>query len=160
MRPHLRFLPEDASSSLCEAWQAERWRTELDLNFASPMVRKDDQDFYVYEPAQLENGQFCMLVRWFTRGDETLAEVWSMAALERGWVVLKHSKFEVNVWDFMVSFPHLVEIAGHRSRWPDPREIIGMLTLLTVLAPITYLTIIFLRPRGKPEWWHPTMDSQ
>lgn len=92
------------------------------------MVRKDGQDFYVYEPAQLEDGRLCMPVRWFTRGDETFADVWDMVALEHGWVILKHRNFEVNIRDFMVSFPHLIATSDHRDHQPDPREIIGMLT--------------------------------
>ena len=127
VRPYLHFLPEDSGPKLSEAWQATRWRTELDANFASHMVRKDGQDFYVYEPAQLDDGQFCIPVRWFTRGEGTFAEVWRITAgpSTDGWTVLMHDKFEVDVRRFIMSFPHLVEVFQHRGL-PDPRHIIGV----------------------------------
>ncbi|KZT23739.1 hypothetical protein NEOLEDRAFT_1046272, partial [Neolentinus lepideus HHB14362 ss-1] len=57
VRPHLRFLPEDSGNRLSEAWQAQRWLHELDSSLTTPMIRTGGQDFYIYEPVLLHDGQ-------------------------------------------------------------------------------------------------------
>ncbi len=134
VRPHLHFLPEDSGDRLSEAWQAARWRVELDPNLACPMVRVGDHDFYVYEPAQLTNGSMCVPVRWFTRGSRTFAKAWPMVPLPdgAGWVVLRHAQFEVDSEQFLTPLPSLVSTHVFQGV-PDPRRIIGMYSSTSVL---------------------------
>lgn len=130
VRPHLRFLPEDSGNKLAEAWQGARWLNELDPNLAGPMVRVQNDDFYVYEPALLRDGRICMPYRWFTRGAETYAKVWGMTCIGgpdmsgSGWVVLKYATAEVNVRDLLSPLPTLKHTA-HFYGLPDPTRIIG-----------------------------------
>ncbi|KAI0375816.1 hypothetical protein BV20DRAFT_18264 [Pilatotrama ljubarskyi] len=128
VRPHLRFLPEDANGTLSEAWQGDRWLKELDPDLATPMVRKESQDFYIYEPAQLDSHDVCMPTRWFTRGSQTYAKVWRMERTPDGqaWVVLDNAEFDVPLQRFLVALPGLIGKAAHDSSFPDPRHIIGI----------------------------------
>lgn len=127
VRPHLRTLPEDTGSHLSQPWQGARWKDELDPDLATPMVRHAGEDFYVYEPTPTLDGRVCMPVRWFTRGEETLATVWEMEHTvdKQGWIVLKHRTSEVNVREFAACWENFKE--SFRSRGvPDPRNIIGI----------------------------------
>ncbi|KAI8983315.1 hypothetical protein BD414DRAFT_515805 [Trametes punicea] len=127
VRPHLHFYPEDAGTVLAEAWQAARWCEELDPNLAAPMVRIGNQDYFVYEPAQLQDGRVCMPFRWFVRGREMFARVWSMVPTTdlSGWVVLEHQPFEISARELIAALPMLRETASY-YRVPDPRYIIGV----------------------------------
>lgn len=131
VRPHLHFLPEDSGEHLAEAWQASRWRSELDPNVACPMVRIGTHDYFVYKPAQLDDGSVCMPVRWFTCGNQTLATAWKMVPLANGsgWVVLAHAELELDSERFLNPFPSLIS-TYHSYRLPDPRVIIGELCSL------------------------------
>ncbi|KAH9899608.1 hypothetical protein C8Q73DRAFT_680493 [Cubamyces lactineus] len=128
VRPHLRFLPEDSGPVLAEAWQAARWREELDPDLATPMLRQGEQDFYVYEPARLQNGSVCMPVRWYQREGQTFARVWAMepTADRSGWIVRKDVEFDVCDKDFLVAFPDFVRSVSHYVDTPDPRRIEGV----------------------------------
>ncbi|KAI6013512.1 hypothetical protein EDC04DRAFT_2870834 [Pisolithus marmoratus] len=46
---HIRHYPEDAGGRLDQPWQALRWLHEIDPSIAMPMIRKGQQDFYVFE---------------------------------------------------------------------------------------------------------------
>ncbi|OSD07688.1 hypothetical protein PYCCODRAFT_1358054, partial [Trametes coccinea BRFM310] len=127
VRPYLHFIPEDAGPRLAEAWQAKRWLEELDQNLATPMCRKGHQDFYIHEPALLDDGRVCMPFRWFTRMGKTFARAWAMAPVEgnSGWIVSRHIEFDVSVDRFLVNFASL---SGTYTPYgvPDPRCIIGV----------------------------------
>ncbi|KZV81638.1 hypothetical protein EXIGLDRAFT_628172, partial [Exidia glandulosa HHB12029] len=58
--PHLHTLPEDAGQRAQEAWHAEQWMTRLPLDLATPMIRHNNLDYYVFEPAQLSSDTVCM----------------------------------------------------------------------------------------------------
>ncbi|KAG6808221.1 hypothetical protein H0H92_004980 [Tricholoma furcatifolium] len=76
IRPHLHFYPEDAGRILSEAWQASRWRTEVDPSLLTPMFRIHNQDFYVDEISLLQGHRACMPCRWFTRDGEMMGLAW------------------------------------------------------------------------------------
>ncbi|RDX40509.1 hypothetical protein OH76DRAFT_1506754, partial [Lentinus brumalis] len=132
VRKHLHFLPEDAGKRLSEAWQGSRWLRELDPDLATPMVRIHEQDFYVLEPAQLRDGRVCMPVRFFTRGKDTFAYVWTMVPTHNGngWVIAQDAPLEVKVYEFLTSLPVLRE-TYHRHNLPDPCNIVGMFVYAT-----------------------------
>ncbi|KAI5829031.1 hypothetical protein K523DRAFT_373222 [Schizophyllum commune Tattone D] len=130
VRRHLRFLPEDSGTKISEAWQADRWLHELDPKLATPMIRIGRQDYYTFEPLLLASDyqraspseRAYMPVRWFTRGQKTLAQAWRLLPStsesgERGWVV-----------------DELVQ--GHTSHaMPDPRNIFGICRDGTSISP-------------------------
>ncbi|KAG6805768.1 hypothetical protein H0H92_014093 [Tricholoma furcatifolium] len=62
VRQELHVYPEDTGSYLAEAWQASRWKDELDSSLTTPMIRLQDQDFYIDEIA-LTSGGPCMPYR-------------------------------------------------------------------------------------------------
>ena len=135
VRPHLHFYPEDAGSRLAEAWQGHQWLHELDSQLTTPMVRAHRQDFYIHEPALLQDGRACIPHRWFVRGDTIWARVWTMTATGtvsggRGWVVLEHLAIDIPISSFAMAFPHF-QRSFVRMNLPDPRMITG-----TALHPL------------------------
>ncbi|KAJ3009280.1 hypothetical protein NUW54_g2837 [Trametes sanguinea] len=126
VRPHLQFLPEDAGISLSQAWQASRWRDELDPELATPMVRHHGTDFFVHEPALLDDGRVCMPIRWFTRTGDIYAQAWLMKPADNlsGWVVLQNEKLEIKLSEFVACWANLTHTFETRGI-PDPRCIIG-----------------------------------
>ncbi|KAJ7793620.1 hypothetical protein B0H14DRAFT_2393239, partial [Mycena olivaceomarginata] len=113
-RNNLHFFPEDAGPSLSQAWQASRWLDELESDLTTPMIRIQQQDFYIHEPTLLSNGAVCMPIRWFKRGDKMFARVWKMCEsnteLNSGWIIEGNKEFEVCESDLLISFPFLVKV--------------------------------------------------
>lgn len=146
VRRHLRFLPEDSGTKISEAWQADRWLHELDPKLATPMIRVGRQDYYTFEPLLLASDyqraspseRAYMPVRWFTRGQKTLAQAWRLLPStsesgERGWVVDGRRLCEIDSTQLLLSFPELVQ--GHTSHaMPDPRNIFGQCALNIILV--------------------------
>ncbi|KAK7027831.1 hypothetical protein R3P38DRAFT_3315357 [Favolaschia claudopus] len=106
VRPHLHFYPEDSGEKLSEARQGERWLHELPDEQTTPMVRISAQDYYIYEPAMLDSaeGEFCLPIRWFTRGGEFFAKCWRMVAMSTdtvsGWHVYNPDTQQSRSWDY------------------------------------------------------------
>jgi hypothetical protein len=130
-RRNLHFFPEDTGPRLSQAWQASRWRHELDSDLTTPMIRTRNQDFYINEPTLLSNGSLCLPTRWFTRGNKTFAEAWKMYELpprdpesDSAWVIDGDRKFEICETELLVSFPVLVSTFVSRKIL-DPRRICG-----------------------------------
>lgn len=133
IRPHIRFYPEDAGSRLTETWQASRWLHELPSDILTPMVRIGAQDFYIYEPAKLWDGQVVVPFRWFTRCTSNANRTPSLFG--RGWRTqisddnsgyIVH-EFETVVFDtsiLTISFPLMVD-THCTDMIPDPRHING-----------------------------------
>lgn len=122
---HLHFYPEDARDHLSEAWQAARWRDELHSGLTTPMARVNGQDFYIDEISLMRGGA-CMPRRWFMRGPDIFARVWSAtpSPSNSGWVVDTSREYEVAAADLLLCCPRLMEMHHHRNL-PDPRQIIG-----------------------------------
>ncbi|KAH7923808.1 hypothetical protein BV22DRAFT_1105892 [Leucogyrophana mollusca] len=109
IRPHLHHYPEDAGSHLSEAWQASRWLREIDTELATPMVRIGHQDYFVFEPAKLDDGSVMMPERWFSHT--------SGAGM--------HEAIDVPTQRLLLSMPHMIE-TYQLDNLPDPRSIIGI----------------------------------
>ncbi|EIW86698.1 hypothetical protein CONPUDRAFT_69138 [Coniophora puteana RWD-64-598 SS2] len=135
IRPHLHFYPEDAGKRLEQAWQASRWRRELDPTLATPMIRQRGQDFYILEPAKLSDGRVVVPERWFTRRgpDGTqrfFACVWPTARVTdqrgaTGYVVYKSHAFEIDARSLLLPFPTLLRTFDSDGL-PDPRNLFGI----------------------------------
>ncbi|RPD56808.1 hypothetical protein L226DRAFT_513548 [Lentinus tigrinus ALCF2SS1-7] len=136
IRPHLRFYPEDAGQKLKECWQASRWLHELSPDIATPMVRVGSQDYYVYEPAKLIDGQVIIPFRWYTRASASgsgvqvlFGEGWRTHAVTfhdgtRSYVVHEFEHVRFTTTSLSLSFPALLETHA-TDRSPDPRRILG-----------------------------------
>ncbi|KAI0311751.1 hypothetical protein OF83DRAFT_1087477 [Amylostereum chailletii] len=70
---HLHFMPEDAGPRLEEVWQARRWLHELDSDLTTQNHRQGSYDYFLFEPAMLQNGAICMPTRWFKQGSRRVA---------------------------------------------------------------------------------------
>lgn len=127
VRKHLTFYPEDAGDSLSEAWQAKRWKDELDSDLTTPMIREHGQDFYINELAVLKSGGVCMPHRWFTRGGKMFALSWTVKLNQErtGWIIQRHREYEISSSLLLLSFPRFVESHMHYNL-PHPHNIIGM----------------------------------
>ena len=56
VRPHLHVYPEDSGQKLSEARQAAKWLHKLPSEDTTPMIRLQNIDYYIFEPALLING--------------------------------------------------------------------------------------------------------
>ena len=59
---HLVFYPKDAEDILQNANQGHRWLLELDPNLLMLMIQQNNQDFYFFELAILNDGSVAMPV--------------------------------------------------------------------------------------------------
>ncbi|KAJ7764528.1 hypothetical protein DFH07DRAFT_376904 [Mycena maculata] len=129
VREKLHFYPEDSDPSLSQAWQAGRWREELDSDLTTPMIRIKTQDFFIHEPTVLRDGTVCMPTRWFERGNQQWAQVWKMREYNHhgtaGWLVDSQKTYEIKSSDLLLSFPDFIRTHAHR-KLSDPRIIHGM----------------------------------
>ena len=125
MRPLLKFYPEDAGKYLANANQGRRWLHDLDAKFTTPMIRQNEQDFYIYEPTLLIDQSLCIPIRWYKQLDRFVAKVWRMLLRNNdGWIVMKYEIFDIQATDMMASFPYLLESFQQRNML-DPRKILG-----------------------------------
>ena len=135
--PHIRAYPEDGSKRFAEAWQADRWRKEIDPTLATPMIRVDGQDFYIHEPVKMDNGEACMPIRWFFREEvqggkavpHYYAEAWQLQPVPcdigaGGYVVLEYDSFVVDTHQFTLSLPKMIA-TFEVDHLPDPRVLLG-----------------------------------
>ncbi|KAJ7729213.1 hypothetical protein B0H14DRAFT_3617621 [Mycena olivaceomarginata] len=77
VRPFIHVYPE-VSGSVSEAWQADKWTVEADLDDLSPMWADRStlhRHFYIKELAQLHKGTFVVPLRWVTVKNTVHAEV-------------------------------------------------------------------------------------
>ncbi|KAJ3727646.1 hypothetical protein C8R42DRAFT_572308 [Lentinula raphanica] len=152
VRGKLHFYPEDAGSKLCQAWQGDRWKSEMDPHLLTPMVRLLGQDFYTFEPCLLDDGRVCMPVRWFERRGELWGTVWMMKVAESGrgpsglgWAVQSWQSAEIHYSKLLSSFPQLQRIHDSQGL-PSPQHIIGKL--------YPSLTIEEVSPNEVIDWTH------
>ncbi|KAL1698388.1 hypothetical protein EV121DRAFT_218261 [Schizophyllum commune] len=128
VRDKLHFYPEDTAPCVSEAWQAERWLHELDPALTTPMVRKGNQDFYIYEPTLMRDRSVCMPIRWFMRGTATYAQAWRMRAVQSngtsGWLVLNDNIVTMSLDNALLSLPHFADSYFYHDL-ADPSNILG-----------------------------------
>ena len=109
VQPHLHFYPEDAGQTLSEARHAAKWLHELPAEDTTPMIRISADNYYIHEPAMLQNGQPCVPVRWFIRSGVFYAKAWPMEQVVvegvEGWCVRKDLKMEVSQERLLKNLP-------------------------------------------------------
>ncbi|KAJ3767096.1 hypothetical protein FB446DRAFT_822496, partial [Lentinula raphanica] len=133
VRPKLHFYPEDSGHHLSQARQAQRWLNEAPNELLTPMARIDKHDFFIYEPAMLMNGSWCIPVRWFSRHDILYARCWHMAPvvsdsnINSGWQVIT-AEFDVPANQFLKNFEELKSDAEPLYRLPHPSRLLEVLS--------------------------------
>ncbi|KAI5996522.1 hypothetical protein F5J12DRAFT_907093 [Pisolithus orientalis] len=128
---------ENSGGQLNEAYQARRWLKEMDPTQLTPMICLHGQDFFIFEPALLSNGQVCMPIRWFKCGGLFFAKAWSLHAVVNdtgsGWIVEGHTEIEISERNLLVSFKNW-NISQSTSVLPPAHNILGMFLLLLHLS--------------------------
>ncbi|PSR74772.1 hypothetical protein PHLCEN_2v9569 [Hermanssonia centrifuga] len=140
VRPSLHFYPEDSHQRLAEAWQGERWRTEVESTFSGIMTRANDgQDYFVDEPALANTDglgriQPVLPIRFFMRDNNMFAKVLRLHIARRDesasdvFVVDARSEddsFELPVSRLFLSYPRFLE--AHKSYGlPSPTTLSGI----------------------------------
>ncbi|KAJ7328003.1 hypothetical protein DFH08DRAFT_967771 [Mycena albidolilacea] len=82
VRPHLEFYPEDTGKLLEQARQGKCWLEEMPSFQTTPMTRIGDQDYFIYEPAMLDDGKFCVPHHWFCESEVSQAGLKSFPKLK------------------------------------------------------------------------------
>ncbi|KAJ7857099.1 hypothetical protein B0H14DRAFT_2578514 [Mycena olivaceomarginata] len=128
VRPHLDFYPEDTGKLLAEARQGKRWLEEIPSSQTTPMARIGKQDYFIHEPAMLDDGKFCVPIRWFVRDKVLVAKCWDLVVITtetgQNWRVIQ-SESEVSQARFLKSFPKLkADISFYN--FPNPSKIKDM----------------------------------
>ncbi|KAJ3844447.1 hypothetical protein F5878DRAFT_655866 [Lentinula raphanica] len=150
IRKHLHHYPEDSGKHLEHAWQAEAWRNQ-DVTMATPMIRKDGQDFYVFEIARLTSGQLIMPFRWITRGhngipsceeQDLYALAWTVESdiAAKSYRINQNHIIQIPTSSLLSSLPHILETFAIDGI-SDPRNIQGIIKSgQQDLEPWTYTT--------------------
>ncbi|KAJ6461447.1 hypothetical protein C8R45DRAFT_1056025 [Mycena sanguinolenta] len=131
VRPHLSFYPEDSGQKLSEARQGKRWLEELPDSQTTPMLRINQQDFFIHEPAMLRNGNCCIPTRWFTKNGSLFAKCWLLQAVTTdelsGWrVVIRSEPYVVAATEFLKNLPDFrADVESGFYNLPNPTNIIG-----------------------------------
>ena len=120
---------------LSEARQAERWLKEMPPDELTPMIRIGEDDYYIYEPAMLVSGSFCIPTRWIMREGCFYCKAWSLNIMSspdsEGWQVREDREVEVSQNDLIKNFPTLAH--DHQLYGvPHPSRIIGMNSKLSL----------------------------
>lgn len=130
VRPFLHFYPEDSYPVLEEAQQGDRWLHELPADQTTPMAHISENDYFIYEPAMICNGQCCIPIRWFVRANVLFAKCWKLEAVNTeqssGWRVIQSQDYEVPLCDFIKNFTDLQSDTVSLYDLPSPTSIIGM----------------------------------
>ncbi|KAJ7145018.1 hypothetical protein C8R46DRAFT_1232351 [Mycena filopes] len=156
VRPHLHFYPEDSGPKLSEARQGQRWLNELGDDRITPMVRILKQDFYVHEPAMLDDGHCVVPTRWFMKDNQMFARCWDMQVVTNdsswGWRVIRRADLVVPATRFLKDFVTLQRDAATYSI-PHPSLIIDVVDLATMSSEKwTYTNPVLGNPwRAKAE---------
>ncbi|KAI6145978.1 hypothetical protein BKA82DRAFT_4330491 [Pisolithus tinctorius] len=115
---------EDSGGQLNEAYQARRWLKEMDPTQLTPMICLHGQDFFIFEPALLTNGQ-----------------AWSLCAVVNdtgsGWIVEGHTEIEISERNLLVSFKNW-NISPSTSVFPPAYNILGIHQAGLLLEPWTF----------------------
>ncbi|ETW77160.1 hypothetical protein HETIRDRAFT_174197 [Heterobasidion irregulare TC 32-1] len=130
--PHIQVYPEDSGTWLSEAWQGMHWREEIDPVLTTPMVCLAGQDFFIYKPAKLQNGDICMPMHWFfceemcdgNKVPHYYANAWRLQPVVSedglgGYVAHKYDSFVVDAVLFTLSLPQLIA-TFQVDNLPDP----------------------------------------
>lgn len=129
VRPHLSFYPEDSGPVLSEARQGRRWLHEIPDEQITPMARIGDQDYFIHEPAMLDDQTCCIPVRWFTKDNILFAECWELDTITtdttQAWRVLKRNGYVVPQHRFLKNLPNFLQDAALYGL-PDPSNILGV----------------------------------
>ncbi|KAF8192221.1 hypothetical protein K438DRAFT_1762221 [Mycena galopus ATCC 62051] len=137
VRPHLHFYPEDSGPKLSEARQGERWLHELPDKQTTPMARISGKDYYIHEPAILDDGQYVIPTRWFTKDSQMFAKCWEMQVVTRehssGWRVLESQNYIVPAAKFLSNFINFQTDAA-RYGVPHPSHIVDVVDLTTMTS--------------------------
>ncbi|KAF8187836.1 hypothetical protein K438DRAFT_1907474 [Mycena galopus ATCC 62051] len=138
VRPHLHFYPEDSGPKLSEARQGERWLHEIPDKQTTPMARISGKDYYIHEPAILDDGQYVVIpTRWFTKDNQMFAKCWEMQVVTRehssGWRVLKSQNYIVPAAKFLSNFINFQTDAA-RYGVPHPSHIVDVVDLTTMTS--------------------------
>jgi hypothetical protein len=108
----------------------------------TPMARIGNQDYFIHEPAMLDDGKFCVPHRWFVRDKALVAKCWDLVVITtetgQNWRVIQRES-EVSQARFLKSFPKLkADISLYN--FPDPSKINGAPILFTDITPLTRST--------------------
>jgi hypothetical protein len=139
----MHFLSEDAGDILKETWQAGKWKDEVDASLAGPMVRQDDKDYFVEEPAPAnvvgENGEAhispVLPTRWFMRQGKVWAKVHRLRPHpENGHFVIDARSDTCDELPLTTFFSSYVALKKdhHYFALPDPDMVIGVFYLLII----------------------------
>lgn len=130
VRPELYFYPEDTAPRLEQTRQAEKWLHDVRCQDTTPMVRIQNTDYFIHEPAMLHDRTICMPHRWFTRNGRFYAKAWRLQEAMGegnicGWIVHQAHEIEVNEGQFSKNF---AELGRDYQAYglPNPASIIGM----------------------------------
>ena len=144
VRSKLHFYPEDSGKELNEAYQAKRWLKEMDPTQLTPMIQLHNQDFFVFEPTLLSDGQVCMPIRWFQHKELFFAKAWPLRAVVNdtgcGWIVEGHREIEISQAELLVSFKNW-RVSQSTCALPPAENIIGMFYLTIFYASYSKIII-------------------
>uniref|UniRef100_A0A8H7XVA1 Uncharacterized protein n=1 Tax=Psilocybe cubensis TaxID=181762 RepID=A0A8H7XVA1_PSICU len=107
VRPFLYFYPEDTGKSISETYQASGWLREINPEDGTPMIRLNNNDFFIFEPTMLIDGRCCIPIQWFLREGVFYAKAWLMEDTPSGWVVSEDREIKITQSQLLKNFIQL-----------------------------------------------------
>jgi hypothetical protein len=104
----------------------------MDKNLGTPMIRVHrgivDRDFYVEEPAMLDDGLTLVWpTQWYMKDSKLHMLAHPLHLHRDGWLIDETVKAQFSEDRFLVEFPDLknMYLSGNLGTLPDPSNIIG-----------------------------------
>lgn len=148
VRQNLHFYPEDVGKKLEQAWHGARWRTKIDPDLLTPMIRVGPEavskDYYIWEPTVLKNNLgVCMPIRWFIRNGGFFADAYRLrserdATGKAGWTICDWDRLVVSADDLELNLPEFRATFEFR-RIPSPDCIHGEWITIAMSTILRYL---------------------
>lgn len=66
VHPFLHFFPEDTGTGgqISDAFQAKHWLHNMEPELLMPVIKHENQDYFIFEPTILEDQSICMPNQW------------------------------------------------------------------------------------------------
>jgi hypothetical protein len=143
---HLHLYPEEADGPISETWQAACWK-EFAPAERTPMYSASDQQFWIDELCEMDDGTFGIPCDWVVRQKKLTAMTKMAEPTQRGWALTGEVR-QVLASSFRTDYSTLLAALGPDSMvWNEPQSVPEMPNPLRKLVePGEDLFVVMVSP--------------